>query len=106
MTAWLGTAMKSSQPRRSASCRSDNVMVRITGAAAASAAAGVVALPGTVVGMAVSLTVGGDAFAKARGSLVKIAIADQARREDTCRPCRELNPGCYANPLQSLLTLR
>src|SRR3954469_25799456 len=106
MTAWLGTAMKYSQPRRSASCRSDNVMVRITGAAAASGAAGVVALPGTVVGMVVSLTVGGDAFAKARGSLVKIAVAEQGqtRRHMSAMPRAEGR--CYANPLQSLLTLR
>src|SRR4051794_31471191 len=104
MMAWLGTAMKSSQPRRSASLRSDKVMVRITGAAVASAAAGVVALPGMEVGMVVSLTVAATP-SRTRAARSRIAIADQARREDTW-PCRELNCDASANRLESLLTLR
>src|SRR5260370_42316180 len=31
MMAWLGTALKSSQPKRSASCRSESWIVRMTG---------------------------------------------------------------------------
>src|SRR5438270_13722756 len=105
MTAWLGTAMKSPQPRRSASCRSESVMVRITGAAAASAATGVVALPGTEVGMVVSLTVGGEAVANMRLAF-GTAIADQGQTRRHMWPCRELNLDASADPLESLLTLR
>src|SRR5258706_3588904 len=55
MMAWLATALKSSQPSRSASCRSDSRIVLITGAAALSCAAGAsgVTLPGYGVPMVV-----------------------------------------------------
>src|SRR3954451_22636466 len=103
MMAWLGTALKSSQPRRSASCRSESVMVRITGAAAASE---VVALPGTEVGMVVSLTAFGEGVAKARSRWIDDRSQARARRQTGFLAMPRTEPDASANPLESLLTVR
>src|SRR5688572_16663002 len=57
MMAWLGTALKSSQPSRSARCRSDRPMVRTVGAAAVSCVASGVALPEALPGYGVAMMV-------------------------------------------------
>src|SRR5665213_859098 len=85
MTAWLGTALKSSQPSRNAVCRSDRPMVRTIGAAAISGAVGPrgVALPGDDV--AISLLPSGTAGFRAPGGAQAAVCGndhDQARRED------------------------
>src|SRR5258708_30608654 len=98
MMAWLGTALKSSQPNRSASCRSDRTMGRMTGPPAVSCAvgAGDVTLPWYGVAMvAVSLDerplsapVQGHARAV---SLETITIWPDAKTGNRSWPCRELS---------------
>src|ERR1700761_2223032 len=91
MMAWLGTALKSSQPNRNACCRSDRPMVRMIGADVMSAArspAGAT-LPGDEVTMSLSpsrcLLEAAVAFLSpgtGRRRTVCGIDHDQARRED------------------------
>src|SRR5277367_1194059 len=70
MMAWLGTALKSSQPSRNARRRSDRPMIRITGPAAPSCAAGTcgVTLPWNDVAMVViSLAAAAQVLQRASG---------------------------------------
>jgi hypothetical protein len=87
-------------------------MVRITGAAAASGAAGTngLTLPGyevTIVG--VSLIACGKFIAPSQAHVCldySDRAAGQTQTKETERPCRELNQDGSANPLKSLLTVR
>src|ERR1700743_1096013 len=97
MMAWLGTALKSSQPSRRASCRSESPIFRTTGIAAVSGAdcaSGVTLPEGYGVAMVV---VSLDAAAGIRAGRGHAGPSvendhDQARRED-----RETKPGRVAN---------
>src|SRR5947209_20345106 len=96
MMAWLGTALKSSQPRRNASLRSARPMVRMTGAVAASGAAGTRTLPGYgVVAMVVVSLTASAISARPDGRMFALIKAkrDRAGREegDRNRPRRELS---------------
>src|SRR3954469_9897454 len=107
MMAWLGTALKSSQPRRKASPRSDMWMVRITGVAGVTAGTSEVALPGVAIVVSLGRLPGrcgtrGDGAAVAR--IEAIAIGPDAKTGNW--PCRELSRDGSANPLKSLLTVR
>src|SRR6476661_10274758 len=52
MMAWLGTALKSSQPRRNTSCRSDSAMVLMIGAAALPGAVDAIGVTSPWIGVA------------------------------------------------------
>src|SRR5258706_857274 len=97
MMAWLGTALKSSHPSRSGSCRSDSRIVLITGAAALSCAAGAsgVTLPGYGVPVVVSSLDATAGHAPIKGAnrpfCETIAIRPDAITENQNWPCRELN---------------
>src|SRR5450631_4708996 len=110
MMAWLGTALKSSQPRRSASCRSARPMVRITGVEVASGAPCVscVTFPGYEVAMVV---VSLKAYANSprrstvRVSLqrIRITLKPDARAKKLVLPRPELSS--YAEHDAALLTV-
>src|SRR5947209_1655435 len=91
--AWLGTALKSSQPSCNARCRSDRPMVRIVGPTALSCAGWIcgVTLPWIGVAMIVLLPCRGRLVLApvwdASGRFGTIAIGADAR---TGRPRREL----------------
>src|ERR1700741_275267 len=80
MIAWLGTALKSSQPCRRASCRSESLILRMAGVEGVSCAgrASGAALPEYCVAM-VALSL--DA-ADLRGTVCR-NDHDQTRREDS-----------------------
>src|ERR1700722_4713910 len=97
MMAWLGTALKSSQPSRNASCRSESPILRTTGISSASGAgcASGVTLPEEYgVAMVVVSLDAAAGIRAGRGHAGPSAetITIRARRED-----RETKTGRVAN---------
>src|ERR1700722_2549013 len=107
MMAWLGTALKSSQPSRSASRKSDRPMVRMIGAAAMSCAGGASGVTlSDVVAMVVS-PLQGRADAGHKRTVCEIDH-DQARREDRKpkRAASRTESAAYSQSLSLPLTLQ
>src|ERR1700740_1360790 len=97
MIAWLGTALKSSQPSRRASCKSESPMLRTTGIAAVSGAGCASGVTLSEYGVVAMVVVSLDAPAGIRAGRGHARPSaendhDQARRED-----RETKTGRVAN---------
>src|ERR1700743_2850014 len=95
MMAWLGTALKSSQPNRSAVCRSDRLIVRMIGAAEPSTPPCEVTLLWEIVAMSslpfvVSLSATLACKGTSAVSAETITIRPDAQTGKQSWPCREL----------------